>query len=485
MSKKRVEYANRLWDKQIVQFDKQYILENTARNRDKKSSDLANLDILDIGAIIRQTMLLKRIIKIKDGVSKPLTGSSQYDVISDWNDRIFGVEEDHTMIESGLATMLYSGKLDARQTPGLWLFTDLYVCPNEQYGNLAKHYDTNYNLMSSHQAHEKARKWKDEIEQIRNNLPKPHPFTAQEFVSTNYDHICTIYLALSRNKMFYQAFDLESYKEIMNEPSDVMRLVNSFERKPNQISYCTKTEFLVQAKQVFKEPKIKRLEAVLILSETNQNAFPLFVGFQKNGTDCVLIPHEFAKLVYTQLHAVLAKSLFDKKTAKRGRRLEKKIQKRFEEAGFRYFPNVKDKQKNPTLEIDGIAVKGNHCFIVESKVKGITKLMEEQHTVSGIITDLKGIVDGFETSQNRSKLNRMPSLLKKIEFARKYVSSTYIKTTNNLKLIGMIVTTTYPWISEYKGVRIITYDVLSAKLSEDKILELDPAAHPLEYSNGN
>ena len=102
MSKKRVEYANRLWDKQIVQFDKQYILENTARDRDKKSSDLANLDILDIGAIIRQTMLLKRIIKIKDGVSKPLTGSSQYDMISDWNDRIFGVEEDHTMVESGL-----------------------------------------------------------------------------------------------------------------------------------------------------------------------------------------------------------------------------------------------------------------------------------------------------------------------------------------------------------------------------------------------
>ena len=149
------------------------------------------------------------------------------------------------------------------------------------------------------------------------------------------------------------------------------------------------------------------------------------------------------------------------------------------------FPNVKDKQKNPTLEIDGIAVKGNHCFIVESKVKGITKLMEEQHTVSGIITDLKGIVEGFETSQNRSKLNRMPSLLKKIEFARKNVSSTYIKTTNNLKFIGMIVTTIYPWISEYKGVRIITYDALSAKLSEGKILELDPTAHPLEHSNGN
>ena len=79
----------------------------------------------------------------------------------------------------------------------------------------------------------------------------------------------------------------------------------------------------------------------------------------------------------------------------------------------------------------------------------------------------------------------MPSLLKKIEFARKYVLSAYIKTTNNLKFIGMIVTTIYPWISEYKGVRIITYDALSAKLSEDKILELDPTTHPPEHLNGN
>ena len=433
MSRKRVEYANRLWNKYIAQFDKQYILKNTARDRDKKSSDLTNLAMLDIGAIIRQTVLLKRIIKIKDGVNKLLIEPSQYDRISDGNDRLFAVEEDHTLIESGLATMLYSEILDVKQTPGPWLFNDLYVCPKEQYGNLAKHYDTNYNLMTSHQAHEKTRKYKDEIEQIRNNPQNPHPFTTQEVVSKNYDLICTICLALSRNKMFYQAFDLESYKEIMNEPSDVIRLVNIFERKPNQITYCAKAEFLARAKQVFRKSKIERLEKVLILSETNQNAFPLFVGFQKNGTDYVLISHEFAKLVYIQLHAVLAKKLFDQETAKRGRRLEKKIQERFEEAGFRYFPNVKDRRKNPTLEIDGIAVKGNHCFIVESKIKGITKLIEEQHTVSGIITDLKGIVEGFETSQNRSKLSHMPSLLKKIEFARKYVSSTYIKTTNNRK----------------------------------------------------
>ena len=87
--------------------------------------------------------------------------------------------------------------------------------------------------MSSHQAHEKTRKYKDEIEQIRNNPQNPHPFTTQEVVSKNYDLICTICLALSRNKMFYQAFDLKSYKEIMNEPSDVLKLVNIFERKPN------------------------------------------------------------------------------------------------------------------------------------------------------------------------------------------------------------------------------------------------------------
>ena len=281
MSRKRVEYANRLWNKYIAQFDKQYILKNTARDRDKKSSDLTNLAMLDIGAIIRQTVLLKRIIKIKDGVNKLLIEPSQYDRISDWNDRLFAVEEDHTLIESGLATMLYSEILDVKQTSGPWLFNDLYVCPKEQYGNLAKHYDTNYNLMSSHQAHEKTRKYKDEIEQIRNNPQNPHPFTTQEVVSKNYDLICTICLALSRNKMFYQAFDLESYKEIMNEPSDVIRLVNIFERKPNQITYCAKAEFLARAKQVFRKSKIERLEKVSDPQRDKPECFSTLCGISK------------------------------------------------------------------------------------------------------------------------------------------------------------------------------------------------------------
>ena len=168
---------------------------------------------------------------------------------------------------------------------------------------------------------------------------------------------------------------------------------------------------------------------------------------------------------------MITKELFDRETAKRGKLLEKTIQNEFKKAGFRYFPNIKDKQKKPTLEIDGIAVKGNHCFIIESKVRGATKLIEEQHTMSKIITDMKGIIDGFETSKNHSKVKRIPSLLKKIEFAKANLSINM--DTNNIRFTGIIVTTIYPWIFEYKGVKIITHDKLSVKLSEDKILELE------------
>lgn len=288
ISQERVEYANKLWNKSIDQFDKQYILENIVKDRDVKSSDLSNLATLDIGSIIRQTVLLKRAIKITNNTSKLIMQRDQYNMILDWNDRVFFVEEDHIMIKSDLAVMLCFKKLETEQELGSRLFTNFHVCPKEQYGNLAEYYKTNYHLMPAHQARKKADGWKHEIEQIRNNPPQSHPFTAQEFVSTNYDFICTIYLALSRNKMFYQIFNLEFYKKIMCEPSDLMRFVRRFERKPNQITCCTEAEFLVQAHQIFKKQKIKVLKKILIFNEVNQDAFPLFVGFRKNEIDYVL-----------------------------------------------------------------------------------------------------------------------------------------------------------------------------------------------------
>ncbi len=150
--------------------------------------------------------------------------------------------------------------------------------------------------------------------------------------------------------------------------------------------------------------------------------------------------------------------MFDTETANLGMRLEKNIKEEFSSAGFTYFTNVKDNPKKPTLEIDGIAVKGNQCFVIESKVKGITKMIEEQHTINEIIIDLKGIVDGFENLRRKRQRKRIPSLLKKIEFAKKHLSSVCNITQNNFKIKGMIITIVYPWISEYKGVEIVTYD---------------------------
>ena len=472
LAKKRVEYANKLWDKEIELFEKQDILKNIVWERDKESSKLDNLAIFDVGIITRQTMLLKRIIKSKGGTRKPNSITKHYEKISDLNHRIFGMEEDESLIKSDLAIILCVEKLDVEQPPGLWLFSKLFICEKEQYVDFIEYYDKKYNLMSSHKVDKKFLVLQDEINQLLQNPTKTDSIITQEFVSTYYNVISNICMALSRNEMFYNIFNLKPYKEIMNNPSDIIKLVNRFEKKPEQITHCTKTEFLAQAKDLFRNIKIKKLEEILIFSETNQDIFPLFVAFQKNGIECVLIPHEFAKLIYIQLHIIFAKKLFDKETEKYGKQLEKDIKENFKKAGFRYEPNVKDKKKS-TLEIDGIAIKGNHCFVIESKVKSITKLMEEKHIVSKVITDLQGIVDGIETSQNKNKSKRIPSLLKKIEYVKKCVPSTYIKDTNNLTITGVIVTTIYPWIQEYKGVKIITYEELSSKLTDDKILELE------------
>ena len=59
--------------------------------------------------------------------------------------------------------------------------------------------------------------------------------------------------------------------------------------------------------------------------------------------------------------------LFDAETEKRSKAFEReRVKNEFERLGYTYLTNVVDK-RNSTLEIDGIALKNDRCYVVGCK----------------------------------------------------------------------------------------------------------------------
>jgi len=77
-------------------------------------------------------------------------------------------------------------------------------------------------------------------------------------------------------------------------------------------------------------------------------------------------------------------------------------------------------KKNATLEIDGLAINKNKCFVVECKGCRFPRLIDERETPEYIIRDMKGIVLGEEYTSKNGKLikKEKPSMFKKIEFVK-------------------------------------------------------------------
>ncbi len=234
-----------------------------------------------------------------------------------------------------------------------------------------------------------------------------------------------------------------------------MDLVNSYQLYRGIETVTGVSEFVTRAKKHF-GMKEEDVVQYLIFSERSPTCFPLFVALG----DTIHISHRTSFLIYIFLHAVLHRDLFMEETVRRSREFEKhEVRKEFERLGWHYYPNLKDKRKSPSLEIDGLAATYERkMLVVECKGWTIRPFYEHKATQDYLIRDLEGIVDGKKYTSGNPE--RIPSLIHKLEFVRRNMSLWGFDPKDYGTVDGMIVMRGYPPIDEYKGFRILSISEL-------------------------
>lgn len=459
VSKKKVEHVKKLWERYIVTLDKQSLLAHVTWQRESSCREFfEKYSLLKISKLLSDTLLIKRTMQVKgfQENSTKIDNENKAQKLTDMYEKTLRVEEDHILIASCLAIMLYLKKFDLNNLSGNELLSDFLILQNEKFLNLMKSYE-NYNILTEEEGERKIEQWKSEFEELMKKEIQPHEYTKEEFVSRFYDLITTLYVGLLRNRIFLEAFDLRPYSELLHDPAVLIKFVNTFATGKGGISGCNTAEFLIRAKKFFKRD-IPFLRKILLFDDENSNIFPLFVRVKNKQFDYVLISHRFTALIYTFLHAVITKDLFDSETEKRSKKFEERIQIEFEKKGYDYQKNIKDRERKSSLEIDGVASKNGKCYVIESKARRLPTLVEEKQRRFQSIRDLKGIVDGIKYSTKNGKLEKkmIPSLLNKIEFVKTNPEQCKINKSTIQNYQGLIITIDYPWILEYKGVKIIS-----------------------------
>lgn len=226
------------------------------------------------------------------------------------------------------------------------------------------------------------------------------------------------------------------------------------------LTACPTKEFIRRA-SIYFEKSENDVKKILVFDVNNSSIFPLFVRIRNKtlGGDVVCITQDFSRFIYTILHAIMNKDLFDQETVRLSKDFEnKKVKSKFEECGYIYKQNISDK-KNATLQIDGFAIKRNKCYVVECKGWRFPRLIDEPETREHIIRDLRGIVLGKKyTNKDGIPIEKeKPSIIEKMEFVKSNIVKLGIKygfDFNITDVEGMIITTDYPPISFYKGTKI-------------------------------
>ncbi len=268
---------------------------------------------------------------------------------------------------------------------------------------------------------------------------------------------------------YLQCFQLDYLEEILDEPRDLIEFIDSnFKLFENDTLTISPTHLFVEKASKYFGVTKSEAKRLLVFDVNNRSICPIFVRFRNEKLrDCVGISKDFCRFIYTILHSIITKDLFDNETVRLSKEFEnEKVKAEFERNGYIYVSNITDKRK-ATLQIDGLAVKSKKCYVVECKGLRLKRLMDEPETLNYTIRDLKGYVLGkeYNTNKDRQTVERdKPSLISKLEYVKQNVrvlGATYGFDADINDFEGVIVTMSHPPINGFKGVKILSVDQIS------------------------
>lgn len=281
--------------------------------------------------------------------------------------------------------------------------------------------------------------------------PTYRKFTSSEFISSCYEIIAAEYGPLVRSRFYSEIFDIRNFQQVLTDPTELMRLVWKFPKVRGTQTIVTLDKFLSEAQNLLhlNRHKIKKN----LVTNKDNDIFPLFIEMKAIPHNNVIISHRFAYVVYTILHAIITKDLFNRETERLSLKFETQdVKLEFEKQGFTYKHDLLERK----LQIDGIAVKDTICYVVECKSYSFSTLIEEEIRELQKTRDLKGIIDGkkYTTKNNVTVEEDIVSLPEKVKFVENNKLSLGLSKVKSV--VGIIVVRDYTPISIYKDIKIIS-----------------------------
>jgi len=366
-----------------------------------------------------------------------------------------GIVDHIILLENGFNSLSVPEGFDLKATSWTEIIRNTRLFVNETYMPVLETFENN-DILRDKEAERKIQEQRTLAEALRDQVllsgRKIHRTSAQ-VIEDWYSVLNQLYCGLRRNRMFEKTFDLSSFTGF--SPDRIMDFVNQFPLIEGSFTCARADDFLKRLQLSFPGRRPNLLKRKFLFSKDNTRIFPLFVRLGYS----VYISHRTSFIVYLLLHPILYKTLFDKETEKRSLAMERReAQAVFKQNAFAYRSNLKDNEKHPTLEIDGIATCGSMMYVVECKGWDLKPLYEHAFRQSDLERDLKGIVDGkkYEMKDDKLRWEKRVSLLDKLQFTKQNMAIWGFDPSQYSDIEGLIIIRATPPIQEYKGVKILS-----------------------------
>jgi len=325
------------------------------------------------------------------------------------------------------------------------------------YINLQKSLELNM-ILSNEDTKKYLNEHKEEYDKINNNPRETIVKTPEQDIHDNYLTFKSLRDILTLTTLFAEFFDIR-YLKGKNIPIEVFSTITDCPlRKDGMLLYMRRAEFIRFIAEKHKDVSTEDIYNSLVCSEKNHDIFPFLVEIEGN----VYVSPNFMDLMKLYYTPIYFDGLFETETQERSLQFESMdVPNKLKENGFEVKNDIKDR-KNSTLQIDSIARKGDNVYVVETKQWDIGKLFVRQKTNRLRERDLKGVVNGYKYRMKNGiiKVTEEPSLLMKIEYVNANLKTLY-PDQEIISVEGLIITRSYPPITEYKGVKIVSIEEIS------------------------
>ena len=414
ISLRRLIYLDSLFTQYLQKFDKSSLIAHIVWEREKFArSFFETYQGFDLAKFLTFNVLIKRLMSRTSFTGQLLANEKN---TADLIDRFSGyvsIYHDHISLKSGFYSMIGVKPFDLEKMSKEELLKNFKIVPNETYLPVLETFESN-DILREEEAQRKIEEYKSQFQPAMSQ--KKITYTPYEIIEKFYPTLNQLYCGLFRNTLFLRIFDF-SYLKGHVTPSKMMDFVNQFPLVESYPTVAEVNDFLRRLEKSFPGMRPKIPEKMFVFSEKNSQIFPLFVALENH----VFISHRTSFIIYLLLHPILYKDRFDPETQRRSREFEKReVAEKFRRTGFNYFPDLQDKKKKPTLQIDGIATRGDTMYVIECKGWGIKPLYDLRERQQYLERDLKGIVDGREytTKNGKLEIKKKVSLLDKVRFAK-------------------------------------------------------------------